>query len=444
MTGALRLGWGRLARSESGATAALQTVLANVLVLALNIATGMITARALGPAGRGEQAAMIMWPVLLAGAMTLGVPTALLYNVKRDPDQSASLFGAAIVLSLILGSAAAVVGVLLIPLWLARYEPAVIRFAQWTALSTPLPLIWMVISAGLQAREDFRAFNRSRFLTPLCTVVCLIVLAHTGHFTPFTSAFVILWSGFPIFVGLVVHAWRLYRPRWRGLRPAAQRLVHYGTRSYGIDLVSTLASQVDQVLVVGLLAPAAVGLYVVALSLARVLNVIQTALCVVLFPKATGRAPDEVLTLTGRAVRVSMALTLVGAIAAVLLAPFGLRLLYGPQFLAALPVFRILVPEVLLSGVAAVLTQAWMALGRPGTVTLVQVSSFALALLMMLILIPRHGLIGAGLALLLATSVRLGLLLLCYPLLLKTRPPSLLLSRTDLRWLRHSLQGQCA
>ena len=61
-----------------GATAAtLQTALARVLILAINMGTGIITARFLGPQGRGEQAAIILWPQLLAYLMTLGLPAAL-------------------------------------------------------------------------------------------------------------------------------------------------------------------------------------------------------------------------------------------------------------------------------------------------------------------------------------------------------------------------------
>ena len=46
--------------------AVLQTLLVRVFILAINLATGIITARALGPIGRGELAAMQLWPYFLA------------------------------------------------------------------------------------------------------------------------------------------------------------------------------------------------------------------------------------------------------------------------------------------------------------------------------------------------------------------------------------------
>jgi O-antigen/teichoic acid export membrane protein len=54
----------------------------------------------------------------------------------------------------------------------------------------------------------------------------------------------------------------------------------------------------------------------------------------------------------------------------------------------------------------------------------------------MLLLIPAYGLMGAGFALLASTTARLIFILGCYPLMLKVRPPNLLLMREDLRFLR--------
>src|SRR5918997_5012755 len=84
--------------SRSGLAATAQTLLANILILSLNFGTGIITARILEPSGRGELAALIMWPQFLAYTLTLGLPSALLYNLKRYPDRAPRLFSAALLL----------------------------------------------------------------------------------------------------------------------------------------------------------------------------------------------------------------------------------------------------------------------------------------------------------------------------------------------------------
>ena len=79
-------------RGRSGSAATLQTILTRLLILAINVGTGIITARLLGPEGRGEQAAMALWPQLLGYAMTLGLPKRCFTNsnatLKRNLHSS--------------------------------------------------------------------------------------------------------------------------------------------------------------------------------------------------------------------------------------------------------------------------------------------------------------------------------------------------------------------
>jgi O-antigen/teichoic acid export membrane protein len=66
----------------------IRAIVARFVLFGLNGLTGVITARTLDPAGRGELAAMIIWPVLLAALTTLGLPGALIYHVRRNPNRT--------------------------------------------------------------------------------------------------------------------------------------------------------------------------------------------------------------------------------------------------------------------------------------------------------------------------------------------------------------------
>jgi O-antigen/teichoic acid export membrane protein len=50
---------------------------------------------------------------------------------------------------------------------------------------------------------------------------------------------------------------------------------------------------------------------------------------------------------------------------------------------------------------------------------------------LLLVFIPAYGLLGAGLALLCSSTVRAISALVCYPLVLKVRPPGLLMTMED-------------
>ncbi|MGL4621573.1 MAG: lipopolysaccharide biosynthesis protein, partial [Chroococcidiopsis sp.] len=398
-----------------GATAAtLQTLLTKILILAANTCTGAITARILGPDGRGEQAAIALWPQFLAFSMTLGLPIALRYYLKRNPEQESEIFSATLVLGTILGIVAAIAGILFIPQWLTQYSPEVIRYAQWFMVLSPIIMLTTIYTAALEADYNFKTANQAQYLQPLTTLVILTGLAVSANLTPFTAVIAYAFPSLPIFFWLSRCVWQRFRPRLSGLRKSYQRLVSYGLRAYGIDLIGTLSVQVDQALVINLLAPEAMGKYVISLSLSRMLNLFQHSIVTVLLPKTAARPIAEVVAVTGMAVRISTALTTMAATILFIVGPMLLNLLYGTEFMGAVPVFRILVVMTVVDGSVWILAQAFMALGRPGTVTLLQTIGLGLSIPFLLLLVPRLGLQGAGWALLCSTVVRLVFVLACY------------------------------
>ena len=88
-------------RTESGLVSSLQTVLANIFVLVINVLTGIITARLLGPSDKGVQAAIILWPGLLVSLSAVGLPAALLYYIKKSPEHASAFLTAALSLGVL-------------------------------------------------------------------------------------------------------------------------------------------------------------------------------------------------------------------------------------------------------------------------------------------------------------------------------------------------------
>lgn len=426
--------------ARTGVAATAQTFLTQVMILSLNVVTGVITARRLGPGGRGELAAMIL-PGMLANAMTLGLPSAVTYTFRRYPEERQSLFAAAMTISPVLGVVTSIIGIVVLPHWLHQYPVRDIHVAQLLILVAPVTIMTLIVAAVLAVEGDFTSANQTRYLVPLMTLIALVACMATHRLTPINAAFAYILPSIPVFLLRVVPLWRQFRPRRQSLRRPIRLLLDYGMRSYGVDLVGTFALQVDQALVVSLLSPVAMGTYAVALSASRVLNALQTSIVTVLLPSVAAKPPAEVVALTSRAVRVSTALAAIGAAAIALAGPLALRVLYGAKFVGAVPVFRILLVEVVLSGATLILVQAYMAIGRPGVVTGLQALGLGLSIPLMLLLIPRFGLVGAALALLISTCVRLTLTLAGYPRLLRTRVPKLLVTVDDVLVVWRRLAG---
>jgi O-antigen/teichoic acid export membrane protein len=409
-----------------------QTVFANVAIQSANIACGVLTARTLAPSGRGTLAAIIMWPQLLAYALTLGTPLSFIYYFKKRPDLSRQLSAASIMISIVAGLTGSLIGSFLIPFSLKTYPPETVHFAQITALLAPAGLCTVTLMAQVQSTGSFSQYNLFRFLSPLSILVGIVLLRITGTLTAYHAALVYLLAGMPALFWLVALVWKSQRPLFTGLLTPSKLLLSYGLRAWGADLLGTVASQVDRVLVVSMLSPASMGLYVVAQSAAGILNVIPNGVCPVILPKLAAKSNKEIVDLTGAAVRITLVLMLAASLPLFFGGEFLLHLVYGSKFDGAAVILPFLIVEGLLDGMTSVLSQAYLGAGMPAMVTLLQGCGVFSAIPLMYLLIPRFGVRGAACALMLATSTRFTFLMANFPFRLKVRPPNIFISRREL------------
>ena len=429
----------KMATQQSTAAAFALSAGTKLLLIGLNAATGIITARALAPEGRGELAAIILWYTFLASAFTFGIPTALTYRIRQNPDESSRIAGAALVLTVFISIVISVAAVVGIPHWIPQYPSSVIFFARLYVLNTPVAAFLVTARAAVEGKGDFRASNLSLLGPPLLTLLGLAILGVDHQLSPASAGACYVLSGLPSVVWIAHKYLRLLKPQFDSFCDSVSLLMSYGIRSYGIDLCGTMSMYVDQALVVRILRPGMMGTYVVALSLSRMLNAFHTAVVMVLFPKAVSRSAAEVLELTSRAMRMTTFVTTVCGVGIVLAGPKLLVMLYGAQYRDASSVLRILVLEVILSGATQVMSQAFMALGRPGVITILQIIGLAMTVPMMLVLVPRMGIVGAGLALLVSTSARFIFVVFSFSRFLEMPAPRLILALTDLQYM-----GSCA
>jgi O-antigen/teichoic acid export membrane protein len=434
---------GTVEEPRHGFRAVVQSVASKAAILGLQAGTGILTARMLKPAGRGELAAMILWPLFIASLTTLGVPSALIFKLRNHPEQKAKLVTNAFVMATVMGIVSSVIAAFILPSWLHRYSPTIVRYAEIFLVTVPLCSVTLAGRAALEAEHDFTGSNAIQILTPFSTLIVLVSLLALRDLTSYSAAVAYIVAALPSFWLMVLRMRRAGISMGPVQIPVVRQLLSYGIRSYGIDLLGTLALQVDQVLVVSLLSASAMGSYVVVLSLSRMLNVFQTSVVMVLFPKAAGHAKPDVLAMTGKAVRISGLATAVCGLLVCLAGPTLLGLLYGAEYEAAAGALRILVLEAILSGIVFVLAQAFMALDHPGVVTILQALGLSLSIPMMLWLIPIYGIYGAAIALLASTMARLLFVCIGFRLFLKTSAPNLLPEWRDIRFLSGAILEIC-
>jgi O-antigen/teichoic acid export membrane protein len=421
----------RLVLRRDTAASMAHVVALRSLALGVNLFTGLLTAAALGPTGRGEQSALMVMPLFLSAVSAFGLHAALIYNIKSDADRQGNYLGAAIVLAAGAGVVAAAIGWVVAPIWLRRYDPQLVAHARLLLLFVPLMVVCPLLTGGLEAHGRFGTANRTLYAQSLGTLLMLALFWMLGELTPGDAALAYMAPMLPA----MVYLWRklrvLVRPSMRQFGPAARALVHYGLRFCGVDILGTVATYMDQLVVVTLLAPDLVGNYAVALSLSRVLNVLQGAITTVLFPRIAARPRAEVMDTVAATVRISLPVTIAAALGMGIVAPPMIVRFYGVGFESAIGPFQILLAEAVLSNTARILFQVYSGTGRPGVVTVIESVAAAVSVVALWVIVPNYGLSGAAVALVLAACVRLICALGGIPLILRMRLPRLLTKRAD-------------
>ncbi|GIO89214.1 lipopolysaccharide biosynthesis protein [Paenibacillus lactis] len=419
-----------------------QIFASNVFILGLNVLTGIIIARFLGPEGRGEQAAMIMWPRFLAYSLTLGIPAALVYYMKKKNEDQGSLYVTALYMSVLLGFVAMAVGAVIIPVWMKGYSGEVVDFAVWALIMSPVAMIGTINTAALQSRGEYGLYNFMRYIPVLGTLILLCALVATGHVTPFLTSVAYLFPAIPIAVWTTFKLVSRYRLKQKNKAKSGKKLLGYGIRSYGTDVAGTFSGYIDQILVVGLLSPSSLGLYVVSLNLAKMLNTIQGSITSVLFPKASGLQQDEALRLTFKVTRISSVITFMVGAAVFVIAPYLLILLYGPSFAEAVSVFRILIFQTAITSISWILAQGFMSIGKPGAVTIIRMTTLGLNVVFMNLFIPLLGIKGAAISLLATALIELSVIFLIYTLKHRVAVRRWMISKSDIVWLLERIRRQ--
>jgi O-antigen/teichoic acid export membrane protein len=430
-------------RGERPLQAALLTFATQGVVVLLNVLTGVVTARLLGPTGRGVFTAVTIWPQFLSGLAVLGLPSALVFYIRRDPAHRDRLLSAGVLLAVALGAVGTLAGLLLVAGSMTHYGRNDIRLGWFCAAWTVPYVLTVVLRQVMAADGRMRAFNVSSYLPPLLYGVLLAGACLVAPLTPATAALCLMLPSGIVAVWMVFELRSAWQPSLQGLGGAVRRLCGYAAQAAPGDLVTGVLASLDRLVLVAVLAPDIIGLYAVAYSLSRLLLILQTVASAVLFPQMTGRDPAAAKRLHDFAFRLVLYVSVVAVLAAAVLGRSALALVYGPAFGAAAPILVVLVAEAGLASAGQVTCQLFLALHRPGWVSTAQVASLATAAVGLVVLVPRTdaagGALGAALALLAASTLRLAVLLPGIPWRLRLMPPRLHPTAADFVFVRSRL-----
>ncbi len=362
--------------------------------------SGVLAARILGPEGRGELAAVYYYPSIIALLGILGLSQAAAYEVSRRPGDEARIMRAGFWLGLLLAIPQVFVAVLLVPWMLpadkAHLAPTIRWFMVYVAITYP-GLALLGVDRGA---FRFMRYNVLRVLPHALYVVGILSVWAAGRasIVAFTACNLAAASA-----ALLVRAAVRARPLSEALPAGGEmrRLLAAGLHLHLPQIALILTQRADIAMVIYLVPAEQVGLYVAALAVGMGQFGVASAFVQVGFVKVAGERDRAMarrhLFTQFRAAQV--AALVLGAVF-LLIAPHVIRYAFGERFVPATRTAYWLVGAMAFIGLGRILDVGLRALGRAWAGALAYLAGLAVIVTGGLLLIPRLGIEGMGMAML--------------------------------------------
>jgi len=379
----------------------------SLLIQACGVVTGILTARLLGPVGRGELAAVILWPTILSNLGLMGCNWVLAREVAAHPEQESDWVSAGVAVGLATASFYLLIGYFLVPLLLPAEKSYLIPLARLGLWLIPLDICNQVLLAAEHGRMRWRRFNSLRLSFFLFYLALIGIMGATR--VARVRWFVLAFLGSHLLAMLA----RLWVHR-KSLAPArvrwgdCGRLLRAGMPYFGATVSNLASLQFDIVLVVSLFNTEAAGIYVVASAFADGQSALGEALGITAFGVLSNESdPHRRQGVIVETFRQSALASLGAGLAAAFLIPFLVKPLFGAPFARAVRPGVILALAASLAASANILNQALRGAGRPHDGIVSQLHGTSVLAVTVLLLFRPLGLMGVAVAVLVSALAQL-------------------------------------
>ncbi len=407
------------------------TLITKGIALPIGIISSVITARYLGPSGRGVLALLVVIQGFALQFGALGFNASITYFISRERTATSAIVMTAAAAGLAAGMVIAV-GLGLV----AWINPGILlgqvdsRYLFVFLIAIPFSFLHQLLQNVFIARQAIVEFN----LLDLTVRVLQL----------FAYAFVLVYLGLSTYeavlalVAVTVVAGLLYLLRSLRYvhRPVSfdrarfGAMIRYGLRTYIAGLFMFLAIRVNLFLINLLLGEHDSGVYSVALQISDLVYLIPTTLGLMLFPKVSEDEAGSV-QLTVKAFRSTFILMVTVAVGIVLVGQPLIVLLYGEKFLGAVGPLYALTPGIVFLSLVMILNNDLAGRGLPAVVIIAPAVGAIVNASLNLLLLHTWGILASAVSSSVAHFVMLLILLGWFMRRVRVSPALLFVPRRD-------------
>jgi O-antigen/teichoic acid export membrane protein len=379
------------------------SLLASGAIQALNVLTGILLARALGPHGRGELTAILLWPLVLATVGSLGVTDSLTFHAARRTAPVGTLVATSGLLAAAQSALLVGIGALVVPEALSGYGSSTVYLAVLFRAVIPLNLSSLYLMSTLNGLHRYGSFQTLRVLVIAGGATGLVALRLADALTVRGAVLVYLAANAGTAVVAVVLMQRAARLELRFSYPLARQLLGYGIKSHTSNVSGLLNERLDQLVISIFLAPARLGLYVIAVTMTSITNLVGASVAFVALPAVARLETDEDRAGAARRyIAATFVLSTVATVPVLLFTHWLIELLFGEAFLGATNVCRVLLLATVVLSTGRAVEAVLKAINRPLDAGIAETLALLVTVAALAVLLPAMGIMGAGVASLLA------------------------------------------
>lgn len=374
------------------------TFATGILIQFVTLGSGIALARSLGPDGRGDLAAAMLWPGLLLAIGDLGLEGAVTFFAGRETERKSPVLSTVLVVGMVKAAVLMVAGYFLLPLVLASRSPEVIAVARTYLWFIPLNQATVLPVMMLLGRMDMRAFNLTRFAPHISYTALLLILWAQGQVSvPSAAAASLLSVVFTLLVCIVV---LLRGGYWTSstqlslLRP----MLSFGAKIHLGNVTGMVGARLDVTLLATLASSEALGFYVAAGTVGAMTEIIPSTISMIIYPSVVGRSIEQLRAVVARVLLVGIALTAVSGPILLALVPWVVYFFFGRTFESAIPLARVLLLTSFARGWNGVMVGIMRGAGWPGKASIASIVGLVVSAALLPPLVWQLGSMGAAMA----------------------------------------------
>lgn len=405
-----------------------------IVVLVLSLAGIVVLSRSLGAEGQGILATLLVVPLLMMNFFDGGMRQSATYYLGKKLASDEDVLGAVLLYAVMAGVVGFCVAYAILHFQGSSIENGAIYFV--VAAILPAGITVSAVRGFLLGKQQIKRFNAALWFEKALYVAMLCLLWLTGHLTVFTAAIVSATSaGFNALQAL----WFLLksvntRPNFSFMM--VFRMLKIGA-VYALAMFLIMANYKLDIVLMGMLSTdAETGKYAIAARIGEMLWELPAAVGMMIFARSanspTGSTDWEATAC--RAIRLSLWVTIAGAVAFGAVAPFMVPLLFGADFKGADTMLLWLLPGMVMMVVFKLANTDLGGKGKPYIALAIMSIAVPVNIGLNYLLIPDMGGVGAALASTASYTLSALIMIMIYSRRIK-RPPGefLLLRKTDLK-----------